>query len=116
MDERWDVLVEFYSNDWEYCVEMEKEYRLLAEYYEKDPNVLIARIDGSKNEVQGVLYGEYPHILFYPAKDKRNYIEYIEERDFESFRAFVQMWTRFSELVSLKFFIGPGVMGGKRDY
>jgi len=47
-------------------------YEKVAERMNKIPNFLVAKIDMSFNEVDGLVLKNYPHMKFYPANKKNN--------------------------------------------
>lgn len=57
------------------------------------PQLLFARIDFSKNDVDGVEVEELPLVLFYPRDSKQSPIRYREDFDYGSFVAFLKLHT-----------------------
>lgn len=52
-DKNKDVLVLFYSDSCEHCKALMPKYMELAQQLKSNKNILIAKIDGTKNEVEG---------------------------------------------------------------
>jgi len=67
----------------------------LAESFDEIPNVSIAKMDGTLNEVSSVQVQGFPTLYFYPATEdgskKGPGIKYEGAREFEDLQAFVEL-------------------------
>lgn len=92
------VLIKFYTTWCRYCKEAIPEYENLAEEYKNNNNVIIAKIDGDKNEelintLNNLLYGPkirgFPTILLFVNNlyDK----PFTGERNLESYKTFINL-------------------------
>ncbi|CAM6008438.1 unnamed protein product [Sphagnum balticum] len=70
LDETKDVLLEVYAPWCGHCRDMEPEYNHLAEVLRDIPSIVIAKMDGTKNEHSLVEIEGFPTILFFPAGKK----------------------------------------------
>ena len=71
MDPTKDVMVEFYAPWCGHCKELAPEYMEVGFYYKKkNPNVLIAKIDATANEIPGHSIEGYPTLKFFAAHNK----------------------------------------------
>ncbi|CAK9218504.1 unnamed protein product [Sphagnum jensenii] len=70
LDETKDVLLEVYAPWCGHCRDMEPEYNHLAEVLRDIPSIVIAKMDGTKNEHSLVEIEGFPSILFFPAGEK----------------------------------------------
>lgn len=71
---------------------MAPEYEKLAEHYaKKGENVIIAEMDATKNELEGLHIHGYPTMHFYPAGSAdAEPIDYEGERELEDMIKFVE--------------------------
>ena len=95
-DKTKDVLVEFYAPWCGHCKSLAPEYEKLAFELRKVDSVVIAKMDATANEANGVNIKGFPTIKFYPANNK-NPVEFEGERNFEGLLKFV------NEKASIKF-------------
>lgn len=79
-----NVLVEFYAPWCGHCKALAPVYEQLAKNFKSVENLLIAKIDGSANEVEDVQIEGFPILKFYPAGNKKAPEDYDGERDIES--------------------------------
>jgi len=70
MDETKDVLLEVYAPWCGHCKSLEPTYTKLAEAYAGSNDVVIAKMDGTENEVDGLSIKGFPTLKFYPKGKK----------------------------------------------
>jgi len=89
-DKEKDVFVEFYAPWCGHCKKLAPVWDELGEIFEdKAPNVVIAKIDATANSLpDGIEVQGFPTLIFYPADNKQG-IQYNEDRDLDSLKAFV---------------------------
>ncbi|XP_069840384.1 protein disulfide-isomerase A2 [Dendropsophus ebraccatus] len=88
-DETKNVFVEFYAPWCSHCKELEPIWEELGEKYKDHENVIIAKIDGTANEIDGMRVRGYPNLRFFPAGPGRKMIEYTKNRTVELFSKFI---------------------------
>merc|ERR1719253_2572921 len=80
-----DVLVEFYAPWCGHCKKLEPIYKEVAKKLEGVRSLVIAKIDATANDVEGVSAEGYPTIKFWRADKKDDPLDYDGDRDVESF-------------------------------
>jgi len=85
MDHTKDVLVEFYAPWCAHCKALEPIYDELASKLSHHENLIIAKIDATQNEVNGITIRSFPTIRLWKKDEKENTIDYDGERDVQSF-------------------------------
>lgn len=92
LDEEKDVLFEVYAPWCGHCKKLAPTYEKLGEHFAKDPNVVIAKMDGTENEVEGLVASGYPTIKFYPAgaKTASKGLSYSGGRDLDSLIKYIE--------------------------
>eukprot|EP00041_Stephanoeca_diplocostata_P003862 m.38739 g.38739 ORF g.38739 m.38739 type:complete len:529 (+) comp14670_c0_seq3:197-1783(+) len=99
-DETKHVLVEFYSPSCALCTTVEPEYTKLGKAYRNVKSIVIAKIDGTQNEIDEVHLHEYPTFKLFPkGKDKlARAVDYNVatdgERTSKNFAGFLKQHTR----------------------
>ncbi|KAM8961626.1 protein disulfide-isomerase A2 [Pelodytes ibericus] len=88
-DENKNVFVEFYAPWCTHCKELEPIWEELGEKYKDNENVIIAKIDGTANEIDGLRVRGYPNLRFFPAGPERKIIEYTKHRTIKLFSSFI---------------------------
>ncbi|XP_063788502.1 protein disulfide-isomerase A2 [Pseudophryne corroboree] len=88
-DETKNVFVEFYAPWCTHCKELEPIWEELGEKYKDHENVIIAKIDGTANEIDGLRVRGYPNLRFFPAGPDRKMIEYTKNRTVQLFSQFI---------------------------
>merc|ERR1739838_357088 len=65
------VFVEFYAPWCKHCNDMQAAWQQLALYFKKDPSVVIASIDATRNDLPGLRFvGAYPTLMFFPMSEQ----------------------------------------------
>jgi len=98
INNKQDVLVEFYAPWCGHCKHLEPLYEQLGEFYQEDENVVIAKIDATANDNTASLKIQgFPTIYLFPANDKSQPLIYEGERQVESFIQFITENGSFGE-------------------
>jgi protein disulfide-isomerase A1 len=80
-----DVMVEFYAPWCGHCKKLEPVYREVAKRVERVSTLIIAKMDATANDAEGVDVEGFPTIKFWAASKKDEPLEYDGDRDVESF-------------------------------
>lgn len=93
LDNKKDVLIEFYAPWCGHCKSLAPNYEILGKMYADNKTfkskVTIAKVDATANDVPDDISG-FPTIKLYPAGDKSNPIEYSGSRTIEDLAKFVK--------------------------
>jgi protein disulfide-isomerase A1 len=84
------VLLELYAPWCPHCKEFESVYERIGEYFKNNDKVLIAKMDATANEVEGLVVHGYPTLLLFKPGDKENPLEYDGEREYWDLINFVE--------------------------
>jgi len=81
-DQTKDVLVYFEAqeNYCKTCKDVEPVIEELAKKLKLSPNLLIARMDGTKNEVENIRMKEFPQVKFWKATDKKRIVDFTGDK------------------------------------
>jgi len=79
LDNDKDVLVEFYAPWCGHCKTLAPKYDELGKRFAGNDKVVIAKVDATENDTPAKISG-FPTLIFYPAGDKSNPINYDGER------------------------------------
>ncbi|XP_065268299.1 protein disulfide-isomerase A3 [Emys orbicularis] len=86
-----DVLIEFYAPWCGHCKNLEPKYKELGEKLSKDPNVVIAKMDATANDVPSPYEVRgFPTIYFAPAGNKQNPKKYEGGREVSDFISYLK--------------------------
>ncbi|KAG9489219.1 protein disulfide-isomerase A3 [Eleutherodactylus coqui] len=90
-DESKDVLIEFYAPWCGHCKNLEPKYKELGEKLGNDPNIVVAKMDATANDVPS--YYEvrgFPTIYFAPAGSKQSPKRYEGGREVSDFLSYLK--------------------------
>ncbi|XP_044148766.1 protein disulfide-isomerase A4 [Bufo gargarizans] len=93
MDKRSDVLIEFYAPWCGHCKSLEPVYNDLGKKYRSVPNLVIAKMDATANDIPIDKYKVegFPTIYFAPKNRKHNPIKFQgHDRDLEGLSKFIE--------------------------
>jgi len=85
-----DVLVEYYAPWCGHCKSLAPIYSSLAGKLQKAKGIVIAKMDATANEVEGLNIQGFPTIKFYPKGKKNSPIDYNGDRTEEGFISFLK--------------------------
>jgi len=90
LDPTKNVLLEVYAPWCGHCKKLQPTLDKLAEHYKDSGDIVIAQMDGTSNEVDGLSVRGFPTIRFYPKNSRSNAgEEYKGGREFADFTAFL---------------------------
>merc|ERR1711935_140495 len=89
MDKSKNVFVEFYAPWCGHCKSLAPIWDKLGEEFEKDDSVVIAKMDSTANEADGVNVKSFPTLKLWK-KDTNALVDYSGARDFETLANFVR--------------------------
>merc|ERR1712020_256067 len=89
LDKSKDVFVVFYAPWCGHCKSLAPIWDKLGEEFEKDDNVVIAKMDATANEADGVNVKSFPTLKLWK-KDTNKLVDYSGARDFETLAHFVR--------------------------
>jgi len=85
-----DVLVKFYAPWCGHCKKLEPVYTAVAKKLEGVPSIVVAKIDATANDVEGVEIEGFPTLKFWRAENKDEPLDYDGDRDVDSFVAWLE--------------------------
>lgn len=83
------VVMEFYAPWCPHCKEFAEIYDKIADHYKGNDKILIAKMDATANEVEGLVIHGYPTFKIYVAGNKKNAIDFEGERTFKELVRFI---------------------------
>jgi len=89
LDPAKDVLVEFYAPWCGHCKQLSPIYDKVGEHFEKNDDIVIAKMDATVNELEHTRVTSFPTIKLY-SKGENKVIEYNGPRTFEGLTKFVE--------------------------
>ena len=87
------VLVEAYAPWCGHCKKLEPIYTELATKLGKHDNIMIAKMDATKNEFPGLSVRGYPTLALYKPSNKKSPVYYNKERSFNALLEFLEEHT-----------------------
>jgi protein disulfide isomerase len=84
-----NFFVMFYFPWCEWCVKLEPTWNSLAYRMRNIPNVHIARLDVSENDVPGFELSEFPVLVFFPAEKNKKFEVYISARNIKALQNYL---------------------------
>jgi len=99
LDTTKDVLVEFYAPWCGHCKTLAPIYESLAKKLAHNKNLVIAKVDATANEIEGVSVKGFPSIKLWLANNKQAPVDFSGERTEEGFIKFLteQLGDRWEE-------------------
>nr|XP_012593253.2 protein disulfide-isomerase A2 [Microcebus murinus] len=88
-DETKNVFVKFYAPWCAHCREMAPAWEALAEKYKDHEDIVIAELDATANELEGLAVRGFPTLKYFPAGPGRKVTEYKGPRDLETLSKFL---------------------------
>ncbi|KAM4584913.1 protein disulfide-isomerase A2 [Odontesthes bonariensis] len=88
LDQTKNVFVEFYAPWCGHCKELTPIWEQLGEKYADQDDIIIAKMDGTANELESVAIDGFPTLKYFPAGGKE-VINYTGKRDLETFSKFL---------------------------
>ena len=86
-----DVMVLFYAPWCNHCKEFMPKYEQAAKVLKGNDKLVLAKMDGSANEVETVSIKGFPTILFFPKNKKENPVKYEGKRTTEDIIRFIKI-------------------------
>uniref|UniRef100_A0A3B4AT17 protein disulfide-isomerase n=1 Tax=Periophthalmus magnuspinnatus TaxID=409849 RepID=A0A3B4AT17_9GOBI len=87
LDPTKNVFVEFYAPWCHFCKELAPIWDQLGEKYANHTNIIIAKMDATANEAEGVDIGGFPTLVYYPAEGKE--VQYHGDKTLEKMSEFL---------------------------
>ena len=84
------VFVKFYAPWCGHCKELAPTWDTLAEKFAGNPDIVIAKIDSTLNELADVKVSSYPTLIFFPKGDKSVNVPFEGDRNLATLTSFVE--------------------------
>ena len=85
-----DVLLEFYAPWCGHCKQLEPKYNELAEELKDVEGLVIAKVDATENEIEGVQVQGFPTIKFFAKGSKRAPQDFSGDREVDGFKTWLK--------------------------
>jgi protein disulfide-isomerase A1 len=79
-----DVFLEIYAPWCGHCKALAPKYEEVAKHFKDSPTVVIAKVDGTANDMPGVQIRGFPTLIFFPANHKDKPLSYSGDRETEA--------------------------------
>jgi len=89
MDKTKDVFVEFYAPWCGHCKSLAPIWEQIAEKYADKKDLVIAKVDGTENEVDGVEIEGFPTLIMYK-KETNEAVDYTGKRELDELVKFIE--------------------------
>lgn len=89
-DSKKDVLLEVYAPWCGHCQSLEPAYKKLAARFKDIDSVVIAKMDGTTNEHPDIEIEGFPTLIFLPAKEEAEIIDFEGERTLKALTKFIK--------------------------
>lgn len=96
-DESKDVLIMYYAPWCGHCKKLKPTWSQLAKDQAKNPDMVIAKMDWTENEADGVAIKSFPTIFYYPKGNKAG-VKYEGGRALEDFQKYLEPKAKHDEL------------------
>lgn len=85
-----NVFVEFYAPWCGHCKQLTPIWDQLGEKFKDNPDIIVAKMDSTANEIEAVKVHSFPTLKFFPAGDDHKVIDYNGERTLDGFTKFLE--------------------------
>ncbi|KAI7807712.1 protein disulfide-isomerase [Triplophysa rosa] len=85
-----NVFVEFYAPWCGHCKQLTPIWDQLGEKFQNNPDIIVAKMDSTANEIETVKVHSFPTLKFFPAGDDHKVIDYNGERTLDGFTKFLE--------------------------
>ena len=84
------VFVKFYAPWCGHCKELAPTWDTLAENFASNPDIVIAKMDSTLNELADVKVSSYPTLIYFPKGDKATTVPFEGDRNLATLTAFLE--------------------------